>query len=56
MLDDILLINLFHIKDGLGDIFSLDLKIDIVSIVAGLSKLSIGYHVDVKPRDECNLF
>ena len=55
MLGDILLTDLFHIKDGFRGICLLDPKVDIVPMVSSLSEPSVGYHIGVESRDECNL-
>jgi hypothetical protein len=56
VLNHILLVNLFYIKDGLGGVFSLDFEVDIILMVSCLSKLSVGYYIGIKSRDKSNLF
>jgi hypothetical protein len=53
MLGDILLTDLFYIKYGFRGIYSLDFKVNIVLMVSCLSKLSIGYHINIESRDKC---
>jgi hypothetical protein len=55
VLNDILLINLFDIEDGLGDIFSLNSEVNVVPTIFYLSELSMRYHVSVKFRNKCNV-
>ena len=55
MLDDILVVDLFHIEDGLGGVFSLDPEVDIVPMISSLPKLSVRHHIGVKSRDKCNV-
>jgi hypothetical protein len=56
MLNDILLINLFYIKDGLGGVFLLNSEINVVLTIFCLSELSIGDYINMKSRDKSNLF
>jgi hypothetical protein len=55
MLDDVLLIDLFHVENGLGGLLLPDTEIDIIPMMSGLPKLPVGYHVGVETRDECNV-
>ena len=56
MLNHILLSDLFHIEDGFQGLFLLNPEIDVIPVISSLSELSVGYHIDVKPRNECNVF
>jgi hypothetical protein len=56
ILNDILFINLFHIEDGLGGIFLLDPKVNVVLTIFYLSELSIKDYINIKFRDKSNLF
>jgi hypothetical protein len=56
MLNDILFINLFYIEDGLGGIFLLNPKVNVVPTISYLSELSIGDYINIKSRDKSNLF
>jgi hypothetical protein len=55
ILNDILLINLFNIEDGLGGIFSLNSEVNVVPTIFYLSELSIRYYVGIKFRNEYNV-
>ena len=55
MLNHILLVNLFHIEDGLGGVFLLDPEVHVVPTISCLSELPMRYHVGVKSRNECNV-
>jgi hypothetical protein len=55
VLNYILLVNLFHIEDGLGGVFLLDPKINVVPAISYLSELPIRYHVGVKSKNEYNV-
>jgi hypothetical protein len=56
ILNDILLINLFYIKDGLGGIFLLDPEVNVVLTIFCLSELFIEDYINIKSRDKNNLF
>jgi hypothetical protein len=55
VLNHILLVNLFYIKDGLGGIFLLDPKVNVVPTISCLSELPIRYHVNIKSRNKYNV-
>ena len=52
----ILVMNLVNIKDGLGNNFELNLKVNIVLIVFCLSKFFVGYNICVKTKYIDNVF
>jgi hypothetical protein len=55
VLNDILLMNLFNIEDGLGGVFSLNSEVNVVPTIFCLSELPMRYYVGVKSRNECNV-
>ena len=55
VLNHILLVNLFHIEDGLGGVFLLDPEVNVVPAISCLSELPMRYHVGVKSRNEYNV-
>jgi hypothetical protein len=55
MLDHILLVNLFHIEDGLGGAFSLNPEVDVILVVFGLPELPVRDNIGVKARDKCDI-
>jgi hypothetical protein len=55
VLNYILLVNLFHIEDGLGGIFLLDPEVNVVPAIFYLSELPIRYHVNIKSRNKYNV-
>jgi hypothetical protein len=47
--------NLFNIKNGLGDIFSLNSEVNVVLTISYLSELPIKYHINIKFRNKYNV-
>jgi hypothetical protein len=55
VLNHILLVNLFHIEDGLRSSLSLNPEVDIILMIFILPELPIRDNIDVKARDKYNV-
>lgn len=55
VLDDVLLVDLFNIENGLRGLLLLDSKVNIVPMISSLPELPVRDDINMEARDECNV-